>query len=325
MKVLVLGGTGFIGARLVNKLREVGYHVRVITRKENCTKAINDESVEYIVCDILNHASVSENYVNGCSVVFNCAGEIHNKELMRAVHVESVRNIIDVCKKVAREKNQEIHWVQLSSVGAYGPPTGAANAERVVTEDTPQSPVGSYEITKTEADELVKASAEKKIFTYSILRPSNVYGAEMPNNSLRQWAYLIKKNFFFYVGKPNAVSTYVHVDDVVGALLLCGFDQKARGEVFNISNDCSQEYLVEAMAKAMNVSPPRLRLPEWVVRLISALFKNVSGFPVTTSRINALVARTQYPAVKLKKILGYEPKYDIAETVEEVIRGMERK
>lgn len=61
---------------------------------------------------------------------------------------------------------------------------------------------------------------------------------------------------FFLCGAPGSVSTYVHVDDVVEALLLCAFEERAKNQIFNISNDCTQESLVEAMAGLQGVSPP---------------------------------------------------------------------
>lgn len=119
---------------------------------------------------------------------------------MHALHVEATERLIIAAKRSARQSGMPVHWVQLSSVGAYGPVLEKANSERIVTEETASAPVGVYECTKTLADELVMSSVENGVFSYSILRPSNVYGSGMPNGSLRQWARLIKAHCFFYVG-----------------------------------------------------------------------------------------------------------------------------
>lgn len=318
MRVLVAGGTGFIGSRLVAALCDAGHQVRILSRKKPAKLELSKEAAEFVQGDLLDPGFHLDKVVAGCAVVFNCAGELHNAELMEALHVKATLRLVCVCKSVARTTGQPLHWVQLSSVGAYGPSPDKASAVRIVTEETVPAPVGAYEITKTKADELIIGAAEEGVFSYSILRPSNVYGPGMPNDSIRQWGRIISKKLFFYVGAPGAIATYVHVDDVVVALMLCGLDERAKGEVFNISNDCPQEKLVDAMARALNVSAPRVRVPEGMMRFVSTVFSRVKIFPVSQSRIDALVAQTHYPTNKLESVLGFLPERDVAETIAEV-------
>lgn len=318
MKVLVMGGSGFIGSRVVRVLCGAGYEVRVLSRGKTLQQDFRKGLVEHIWADLLDPDCPLERIISGCSVVFNCAGELREESRMEPLHVDTTFRLIKTCRHMAKSSGKSLHWVQLSSVGAYGPACSNVRVERVVTEATTPAPIGTYEITKTKADELVVAAAEDGVFSYSILRPSNVYGVGMPNNSLRQWGRVIGKRLFFYVGPRGAVATYVHVDDVVDALMLCGFDERAKGEIFNISNDCSQESLVDAMAKALHVPAPRLRVPEGMIRFVSAVFSGLKGFPISHSRINALVARTRYPTDKLRSVLDYQPSRDVKETISEV-------
>ncbi len=319
MKVLVTGGAGFIGARLVQALCNAGHQVRMLSRKPPQTLPGGDASIELLQCDLLDASYDLEQLVDGCAVVFNCAGELHDQALMEALHVDATRRLVQACKAVAKTSGQQVHWVQLSSVGAYGPVTHKPNTPRIVTEETVTAPANQYELTKTRADELISAAAEQGVFSYTLLRPSNVYGPGMPNNAIRQWARLIKKRLFFYVGSADAVATYVHVDDVVSCLLICGFDPRARGEVFNLSNDCAQTELVTAMARALKVAPPSVRLPESVVRRVAFLFSGIKSFPVKPSRIDALVARTYYPTHKLKRVLDYQPEKPVGNTIADVL------
>lgn len=318
MRILVTGGSGFIGSRLIRGLCDTGYEVRVVSRKKYIAQNFSAGMIESVQADLLDPDLPLEQVISGCSVVFNCAGELRNESLMGPLHVDATDRLIRACKSLAKTSGQPIHWVQLSSVGAYGQSVGNASAVRVVTEKTSSAPVGAYEITKTKADELVVSAAEEGVFSYSILRPSNVYGAGMPNASLRQWGRMIGKKLFFYIGAPGAVSTYVHVEDVVAAMMLCGFDERAKGEIFNISNDCPQEQLVSAMAKALGVAAPSLRVPEWLMRLFALIFSGVRSFPISDSKISSLVARTSYPSSKLEAILGYRPTHDVRETIGEI-------
>ncbi|PWE44716.1 nucleoside-diphosphate sugar epimerase [Pseudomonas prosekii] len=301
MKVLVLGANGFIGARLVDRLIDSGHDVKVLTRSQGKHKNIN---TEIFIGDLRDPLLDTSRLLEGCEVVFNCAGEIRNDALMHELHVVATNRMLEaVSKKVA--ENNSVHWVQLSSVGAYG---SVPDVERIVTEETKVSPRGEYEVTKTVADQNILTKSKESAFTFSILRPSNVFGPGMPNNSVRQLIAIVRRRLFFYVGFNEPIVTYVHVDDVVSALLLCGFDKRAEGEIFNISNDCSLRELIEGIARSISVPAPFLRIPKFLIRSAVSILSIFTKGMITQERVNALTSRTRYPTTKLKQKLDFEPK-----------------
>jgi nucleoside-diphosphate-sugar epimerase len=321
MKILVCGGRGFIGSRLVSALVKKGIEVDVLSRNLDYSEHKNN-TFNMVKGDLLN--CDCETLVSGYSVIYNCAGELHDESLMYSLHVEAIARMISACKKVAKLENRRIHWVQLSSVGAYGPYFLKSSAERFITEDSATAPRGMYETTKTLADEIVCTAADE-FLSYTILRPSNVFGPNMPNNSIRQLARMIRKGLFFYIGRRGAVSNYVHVDDVVDALILCGFDVRANGEIFNLSNDCDQDIVIKSIARALHVPEPTLQLNESLVRAMSALFFYVKRFPLSKTRIDALVNRTHYPSNKLLSKLNFKPFNDFEKTISEVLLNDKEK
>jgi nucleoside-diphosphate-sugar epimerase len=317
MKVFVTGGRGFIGQLLVQALVDQGIEVFALTRKN----IKSDKSgLHFIHGDLTQPADSYEKYLKDCNIIFNCAGEINDPSRMRGLHVDGTRLLLMTANIVAEGRGAPIHFVQLSSVGAYGPPQ-VPTLKRKIIESTPENPIGEYEITKTEADHLVMDYCNGKNMTFSILRPSNVFGPTMTNNSVRNLIKLIDKKLFFYIGEKGAISTYVHVDDVVKALIQCGLANAAKGQIFNISNDCPLEDLVNGIAKALNIRPPRLRLPESLVRLSTIAFSKVPHFPLTKGRVNALVNRTEYPCDKINEILGYRPQKYVPEAISEMIKA----
>ncbi len=316
MKVCVTGGSGFIGLRLVDTLTKNGYEVTVLSRQASRTgPAVH----RVVLADLTSADCRLDRFVESCEIVFHCAGEVREAAQMRSLHVGGTRRLLAAVVREAAQRGQSIHWVQLSSVGAYGPPDGPVNTERVVTEMTPTRPRGEYEVTKTESDELVIQACERGLMSYSIVRPSNVFGSGMPNQSLRHLAAAVRRRLFFYVGRAGAVATYVHVDDVVEALRRCGADDRAKGRIFNVSNDCLLEEMIEGMASACGVTRPRLRLPERAVRVAAQVIGKVIEIPLTPERINALVARTRYPYLTLEHELGFTPQFSVPETVGEVV------
>jgi len=273
--------------------------------------------IQLVRGDLVSSECPLEALLANCEVIFNCAGEIRDNAKMRSLHVDATRRMLEAAQNQSEKSGREIHWVQLSSVGAYG--SAQPGADWTVTEETETNPVGEYETTKCRSDELLQQACEDSIMTYSIVRPSNVFGRDMPNRSLHALGAMIRKKLFFYIGKPGAIATYVHVDDVIEVMLRCAFDHRAQGEIFNVSNDCALEELVNGIADALEVAPPKLRLPETPIRAMVSLLKPFSAVPLTQGRINALVSRTSYPSQKLESHLDYRPRIPVPGSIADAL------
>jgi len=248
--------------------------------------------------------------LSGYDVIFHCAGEKRDKLLMRKLHVEGTRKLLELVR-------DPIHWVQLSSISVYGH-SGPRNADCIVTEETQGTPVGEYETTKAESDQLILEAANSGM-TYSILRPTGIFGRDMQDQSLRTLVQVVRKGLFFYVGNRGSIAGYVHVDDVVDALLRCGADIRSRGHIFNISNDCLFEELVDGIAVAAGVRRPRLRIPEVLARVCVKTFSPVLPLPLTSTRIDALVNRTRYPSTKIERGLDFSFRHHVPEAIRELV------
>jgi nucleoside-diphosphate-sugar epimerase len=93
----------------------------------------------------------------------------------------------------------------------------------------------------------------------------------------------------------------------------------AKGNIFNLSNDCLLEEMIGGMADALEVKPPRLRLPEPLVRSAAQLAATLVRLPLTQERIDALVMRTRYPCSKLARVLDFSPRFAVPVTIGEVV------
>lgn len=313
MIVAITGGTGFIGKKLVARLVERGDTVCLLTRSS--TIAEKSPLLEMHQCDLLK-VGVNElsAMLDGVDVIYHCAGQIKDPSSMRALHVDATRKLAEAASRRVG------HWVQLSSVGVYGPVT-----EGTVTENSVLNPVGEYEITKTESDHIVVDAANKGGFSYSILRPSNVFGAGMTNQSLFGLISMIQRGLFFYIGKPGASANYIHVNNVVEGLIRCGTTPPAQGGTYNLSNHCTMEEFVAIIARALGKDAPRMRLPETPVRLLARLAGRFPGVPLTEARVDALTSRTIYPSTKIEQELGYQHVVSMQEGLVELVDFWKRK
>jgi nucleoside-diphosphate-sugar epimerase len=313
MIVAITGGTGFIGKKLVARLLEQGDTVRLLTRSSMSPE--KNALLETYQCDLLT-ARVDQlsATLDGVDVLYHCAGQLKDTSSMRALHV-------DATQRLAEAASQRVgHWVQLSSVGVYGPVT-----EGTVTEDSVLNPIGEYEITKAESDRIVVDAATKGGFSYSILRPSNVFGAGMTNQSLFGMIGMIDRSMFFHIGKPGASANYIHVDNVVEGLIRCGTMPPAHGKTYNLSDHCTMEEFVEIIAGALGKDVPRMRLPEAPVRLFARCAGMIPGFPLTVARVDALTRRTVYPSAKIERELGYRHLETMEEGLLELLVAWKQK
>ena len=285
MLVAVTGASGFIGKRLVTVLLGKGHKVRILSRRNRCM-----ENVECFCGDLTNPDIQLDTFLDDVDILFHCAGEVVDESQMKSIHVDGTRRLVLAAQgRIGR-------WVQLSSVGAYG-----YCREGVVTETSPEVPLGTYETTKTQSDEIVRNSG----LPFVILRPSNVFGPTMTNQSLFQLVEMIRRGLFFLIGNKKALANYVHVDDVVNAILKCGFHPKAIGNVFNLSQTISIEQMSKAFLQGHGLKSTLHRLPELPLRLVVFLLGWIPGFPLTSPRIDAMTSCCRYDSTKIVEELEY--------------------
>lgn len=217
---------------------------------------------------------------------------------MDLVNVAGTRNLAEAAANRIRL------WVQLSSVAIYGRlPPGRVTESTVPNDGCPYPTT----LTKLEAEKVVTEQAAKGGFSFSILRPCKIYGADMPDDSLRSLAGYVGRGLFFFIGERGASANYVHVDNVVEALLLCATHEAARNRAFNLCDGFTMDEMVAAIADNLGCAVPRMRIPEWAARAIARLAGGLTGnFPLNEERIAGLTNRTQYATDAIKQ-LGYRP------------------
>lgn len=301
MKVAITGASGFIGRRLVNFHLSRGDNVRVLSRKNNAS-CLFSTGVTIIPGDLTRLSDKHLPLCENIDVLYHCAAEIRDESRMYQLHVEGTRSLI----RLARHRVKR--FVQLSSVGVYGPVFSGQ-----VTENSPPHPVNEYERTKFESDQLVSAANRLGDFDLAILRPSIVFGEDMTNQSLAQLISIIQRGRFFFIGKPGASANYVYVDNVVEALYKCATLPQASGEIFNISDWCTMEDLVQTIAQELHIRPAFWRVPRWVAQMASTLKSIYPRFPLSSSRVDAMTSRVTYNCDRIKQVLQHTNNVSISE------------
>lgn len=293
MIVAITGARGFIGRPLAEAHAARGDEVRILTRRQDDATPLPNGCTAFIG-DLTIPDGIPAAFLTGVDVLYHCAAELRDDSIMEAVNVDGTRHLLAIASGRIRR------WVQLSSVGVYGP-----QREGTVLEDAPLNPINTYERTKAEADRLVAEAAMRGGFEWTMLRPSIVFGPDMPNPSLRQLAAMVRRGLFFFIGAPGATANYVYVDNVVSALVLCGTTPRAAGQTYNLSDCRSFEDFIAAIAAACGVPIPVRRLPESLVRALAVLLCWLPRNPLTLARVDAMTGRSSYPIDKIEAELGY--------------------
>jgi dihydroflavonol-4-reductase len=132
-RVLVTGGTGFVGAAVVRELVGRGDAVRVAARSRELPQALHELDVESVACDVVDRRAVRK-AVKGVERVFHCAGLSSLRPQDRArcfeVNVGGTKTVLEECLRAGVER-----VVYTSSAAAVGPapPHRAADETQLFT------------------------------------------------------------------------------------------------------------------------------------------------------------------------------------------------
>jgi nucleoside-diphosphate-sugar epimerase len=211
-RVLVTGGTGFIGRHLVRRLAGRGDQVRCLVRSPERalqTAGPDAPAVEYVRGDVTAPDSLAA-AAAGMEVVYHLAGATLplRRSDYQEVNAEGTRRLAEVC---ARQPTPPT-FVYVSSLAAAGPATD----DHPLTEDCPLHPVSEYGRSKLAAERYLHSLAGKLPVT--ILRPPGVFGPGDPYTvklfRLARWGIM------FVPGRRLFRLSWIDVADLVEAMIL---------------------------------------------------------------------------------------------------------
>lgn len=321
LRICITGASGFVGRHLVSRLIEKGFDVQVLTRTSSHQFP---KQIKVIIGDLLNSNFDFTYFVSECDVLINCAGEFYNPNRMMELHVNGLKRMLEYIIQLNQINGRVIHFIQLSSVGVYGALDGSVD-EKIISETSNVCPRNPYELTKSLADSLIQDMANKNHFSYSILRPSNIVGIGMTNQSFAALLKAVRGKFFFYIGSRSVISTYIHVNDVVDALLVIIMDGRSKNKIFNLSKDCRLSDIVLKVTNKYGGCKYCPCLPIWLVKFLVWLINKFIKLPLSKNRMNALSSKTTYSSDKIRNVLGFIPSICIPNFSIDYLKNLDEK
>ncbi len=233
-KILIVGGTGFIGYHLAKKCLSKGWLVTSISTK-HAKKIRFLPKVKYLICDITNKKLLKKKIKKDFNYVVNLGGYVdhsHKKKTFQS-HYKGCLNLTEIFLK-----NPPRAFVQMGSSVEYG---SLKSPQKEFGKCNPKSIYGKAKLLTT--NHLVKLYKKKK-FPSTILRLYLAYGAKQDLN--RFLPIIINgclKNKKFPCSKGNQLRDFVHVTDVVEAIIKSLTNKKAKGQIFNIGSGKPQKLI----------------------------------------------------------------------------------
>lgn len=251
MKVLVIGGTLFIGRLLVDELLKGGHDVAVLHRKP---KHDLGRRVENIMAD-RNDADSLREALSGrrFEVVFDNVYDWQRGTT--AAQVEAT--VKAVGDRITR-------YVFMSSVAAYGDGLNHKESDPLA----PDYHAEPYVRHKAVTERMLFRMHAQTGFPVVTFRPPFVYGNNNPfYREQFFWDRLRAGRPVIIPGDGYRLMQFVYVNDLVQAMVRAMIEPKALGEAFNIGDPkpIAQAELVEKLAKVANVDPTLVRIPRDII------------------------------------------------------------
>ena len=229
MKILIIGGTGFIGFNLLKKLKNLRFSITSISlsypKKNNLILG-----VKYVKLDITNQNEIKK--INGnFDIVVNAGGygglddNFRDTSKMYQNQIKGLKNVASFFLKKKIKK-----FIQVGSSLEYGSVSG------IQTEKSyPKNPITIYGKSKLYSTNYLKFLNKVYNFPVVVLRLYQVYGPNQKNNRLIPYIIdSIIKNKKIFTTKGDQIRDFCYIDDVTEAIIKCFKSKKSIGEIINI-------------------------------------------------------------------------------------------
>jgi len=284
-RILLLGGTGFVGRSVCERLveRDADTRITVATRRLSRARAVQFlPTVDPVQCDVHDDAQLTR-LVAGHDAVIQLIAILHGSaDDFQQVHVRLAQRLAAACAATGVKR-----VLQVSALGASA--------------DAPSH----YLRSKAEAEAVLRAAP----LALSVLRPSVIFGAG--DDFLNLFAALQSVAPLMPLAGADARFQPVWVEDVSEALMRCLAQTATIGQTYECAGPqvFTLAELVRLAGRLCGHERPLLPLPEWLGRLQAGLMELLPGVPLL-SRDNLRsmrvpnVASAQLPGLRA---LGIEP------------------
>lgn len=321
MKILVTGGTGFVGRSLLKELASHGSSCRILIRPTSDTLTLNGIADIELWKGDLTQPQTLVGIAEGIDYVLHLAAEGHVSAIsedafsrFKKVNVDGTRNLLVACKGHKVKK-----FVHFSSTAAMG-----LIKKRWVDETDAPRPVTPYQKSKLESEQIAFQLGKDLSIPTVVVRPCMIYGVG-GKGEFYKISQLMRKGMFPRVGRGKNLTPLIHVKDVVqGAIKAMKYGNP--GEVYLLASDRSidlnemRSFIMEAWGTKA-IYP---YVPVWFMFFIAWYFELIARLsgkaPIATRQnVDSTVWDRQFSIEKARRELGYSQNINFHEGIFETI------
>ncbi|HEX2219072.1 MAG TPA: NAD(P)-dependent oxidoreductase [Gemmatimonadales bacterium] len=318
MKLLVTGGTGFIGSHLAEQGRRLGAEVVVLgltdRPEERANAALLQQQGVEVISGSITDAELCGRAARGATHVFHLAVAMRegakSDEFFESVNLDGTRRLLEASAHEGVRR-----FVYCSTIGIYG-----HRAPGITREDSPLAPGNIYERTKVAAERLVRAFGAERLLPYTILRPADVYGPR--DQRLLKLFKGVSAGRFPLFGAGEGRRHMIYVDDVVSGFFRACERDGALGESFILAGPraCTLRELVAEVQAATGSRRYGVRLPLRPMLAVAGVVEDVSRVlgvepPIYRRRMDFFWSDSEFDTTRARRALDWVPRVDLPEGI----------
>lgn len=294
-KIIIFGGSGFIGLNLIKKLNKKRFEITSVSRKK-IKKKNRLRNIKYLNCDVSNYKSlkkIKSNY----DFIINLSGNIDhkNKRQTHITHYKGVKNLLDYF-----EKKKFKLFIQIGSSLEYG------NLKSPHLENLKAQPNSIYGASKLRATQYVQKKSKVNKFSYIVLRLYQIYGPFQKKDRLIPYVITSSlKNKKFACTDGIQFRDFLYIDDFTKLVLKILNKKLITSGIYNVG----------------------FGKPERVKKVINLIVKKLKKGQPLFGQIKMRKEEKNFffPNIKkIKKIFNWKPKITILEGIKKTIRYYEK-
>ncbi|MEE9604798.1 MAG: NAD(P)H-binding protein [Candidatus Scalindua sp.] len=271
MKILVTGGTGFTGRRVLSLLEGRG-QIRCLVRSGSMVTNIEKLKHEVAYGDLSDQESLAKAMI-GCEALINIAsmGFGHIPGIVRCAENAGIKRVIFISTTAI--------FTHLNT-----------NSKSI----------------RQEAEDCVMRSS----LEWTILRPTMIYGTPEDRNMIRLIRFIDHLPLIPVFGSGNYLQQPVHVEDVAKSIVAVLFNRNTIKKEFNISGKFSKTYneIVDITANALGKKITKIHMPYKLSIYLSMLYEKFSTKPfLKREQIMRLNENKEFDHTAARKIFGFNP------------------
>lgn len=303
MRILLTGGSGFIGTNFMKYIEEryPSYYVTSLApyhSKNFINLFASNPNVKYVNASVEKETEIKEVFEQGFDIVVNFAAQSHVDQSIHDPGKFIRTNVVGTQMLLEMARKYEIRrFIQISTAEVYGP----IEYERIVSETSYLAPVSPYSASKASSDLIALSYHQTYGMDVVVSRCTNNYG---PFQKADKFIPLVITNALQnkpipLYGDGNHVRDWLHVYDHCSAIDALIHGAKA-GSIYNIASNC-----LSTTKEIIHCILGILDRPHSLIQYVSDRKGDHNRFTLSCE--------------KIKSELFWKPKYSLTEGIQETV------